>query len=243
MRLPTLAAVLVTLALAGCGSGGTVTVTKTITITGTVVTRTVTTASGAGSGPVAVSLARCTDAELVVALRTPPGSAAAGSTYHEIEFRNTGSTTCSLTGFPGVSALSSGKQSGSPTRGDGERLPTVDLAPGDTAHAQLQIVDVYNYPQSRCARSQATALRVYPPNDFTAQTIAFSFLACSKQGPDLPECCPRAGRDWDPRLIAGNPTVPPARRPVHWWSDLQIPAVHQGLADGRLRGGGRGRRR
>jgi Protein of unknown function (DUF4232) len=194
VRLPTLAAVVVTLAVAGCGSGATVTVTKTITVTGTVVTRTETTPSGAGSGPVSSAVARCTNAALVVTLRTPPGGAAAGSTYHEIEFRNTGSTTCSLTGFPGVSALSGGKQLGSSARGDGESLPTVDLTPGETAHAQLQIADVDNYPQGRCARSKATDLRVYPPNDFTAQTVAFSFLACAKQGPIYLSVAPvRAG--------------------------------------------------
>ena len=48
--------------------------------------------------------------------------------------------------------------------------------------------------QSRCARSKATNLRIYPPNDFTAQTVAFAFLACSKQGPTYLSVAPvRAG--------------------------------------------------
>jgi hypothetical protein len=197
VRVSALTVMVVTLALAGCGSGAsgtatrTVTSSRTITVTDTVVTKIVT---AAGSGPASTSVARCTTAALAVGLRTPPGSAAAGSTYHEIEFTNNGRTTCSLTGFPGVSALSSGKQLGSSARGDGESRRTFALAPGATAHSQLRVTDVENYPPSRCARSQATELRIYPPNDFTARTVRFSFLACSKPGPNYLNVAPvRAG--------------------------------------------------
>jgi hypothetical protein len=173
---------------AGCGSGtsaGSATNTKMVTKTDTVtITTTVTAPGGASSGSGATtSVPRCKTPALAIVVRAAPGGAAAGSTYYEIAFTNTGTAACTLTGFPGVSGHASGKQLGSPGRGDGEPLVTVTLAPGATAHSQLQVTDVENFPPSQCAPAKASDLLVYPPNDFAAKNVPFSFLACSKPGP------------------------------------------------------------
>jgi hypothetical protein len=92
---------------------------------------------------------------------------------------------CTLYGYPGVSALGGGGvQLGSAAARDAShpnRLIT--LNPGATAHVELRITDVGNYPPSACHPANAVALRVYPPNDYTATEIPFSFRACAKPGP------------------------------------------------------------
>ena len=142
--------------------------------------------TGAGSAgqPAATSgsVPRCRTSALEVWLGVGPGGAAAGSTYMPIEFTNTGTTTCTLDGYPGVSARST-QQLGSPAgRNSQVASRTVTLARGASAHAVLQITDVGNYPPATCAPATATTLRVYPPGSFTSQDIAFRLRGCSKAG-------------------------------------------------------------
>jgi hypothetical protein len=59
----------------------------------------------------------------------------------------------------------------------------VNLKPGATAHTVIQIVDVANFPAARCKPAEASGLRVYPPGQFEAAEIPFSFRACSAKGP------------------------------------------------------------
>ncbi len=48
----------------------------------------------------------------------------------------------------------------------------VTLAPGQTANALLRIVQALNYPQATCSPTATTYLRVYPPNQTTADPPA-----------------------------------------------------------------------
>jgi len=124
----------------------------------------------------------CATSALAVWLGLGAGGAAAGSTYYPLEFSNVSHHACHLFGFPGVSAYD-GHQLGSPAARDRSRpARTVTLAPGATAHTVLQIVDVLNFPAARCKPVTASALRVYPPNQFAAAEIPFSFRACSVKG-------------------------------------------------------------
>jgi hypothetical protein len=59
----------------------------------------------------------------------------------------------------------------------------VNLLPGATAHTVVQIVDVANFPASKCKPVDASSLRVYPPGEFSAAEIPFAFRACSAKGP------------------------------------------------------------
>jgi len=111
--------------------------------------------------------------------------AAAGSTYIQIEFTNTSGITCTLYGYPGV-ALTTTRTPGSQVGAAASRAATkpedlVTLTPGETADAQVQIVDVLNYPTASCEPASASYLQVYPPGQKTALYLPLSAQGCAKQ--------------------------------------------------------------
>ena len=114
-----------------------------------------------------------------------PGDATAGSTYYQLEISNVSGQTCTLYGFPGVSALGSGgKQLGSAAgRNHSHTELTVTLRPYQTAHVVLQIADVGNFPAAACHPTTADTLRVYAPGDTASMKFPFSFRACARKGP------------------------------------------------------------
>jgi hypothetical protein len=104
----------------------------------------------------------------------------AGGVYQVIDFTNSSGSTCTLTGYPGVSLVSGPPftQIGlAAKRGGTAPVKTITLAPGATANALLQIVDALNFPTATCAPAKATDLRVYPPN----QTLGV-YLPSASQG-------------------------------------------------------------
>jgi hypothetical protein len=124
----------------------------------------------------------CTTAGLVVWLNTN-GDGAAGSVYFRLEFTNLSSRTCSLNGYPGVSAVDlAGRRIGSPATRNPSGVRAVRLANGGTANAVLRIVAAGNYPPSRCHPRTAAGLRVYPPNRRTSKVVPFPLRACAKAG-------------------------------------------------------------
>jgi hypothetical protein len=141
-------------------------------------------APGYQAAPAAASAPACATSSLMVWLGIP-GAGTAGSTYYELQMSNISGHTCTLFGFPGVSAeSSSGAQLGSPAKRD-HTDPTqlVTLSPFGTAHVVLQITDAGGYPPSQCDPTTAIGLKVYPPNTTTATFVRFSFTACAKSGP------------------------------------------------------------
>lgn len=127
----------------------------------------------------------CATSGLEVWLGLGVGGAAAGSNFYPMEFSNVTGHTCHLSGFPGASAIYQGHQVGSPARWVMSPFfpeRTVILAPGATAHTVLQIANVANFPPSKCGPVIATALKVYPPGQFSATFVPFSFRACSVKG-------------------------------------------------------------
>ena len=117
------------------------------------------------------------------ALRVKPGSAEgyAGGVYQVIEFTNASGAACTLYGYPGVSLVT-----GPPYAQVGlaaKRVSTapvklVTLAPGKSATAVLQIVDALNFPSPSCQPTKAAALKVYPPNQFTAVYLPDTSYGC-----------------------------------------------------------------
>jgi hypothetical protein len=164
----------------------------------TLATMLVATALPGGSPPVGAAGAapRCTTDELVVWLDTR-GNGAAGSTYYDLEFTNLSTHACSISGYPGVSALNfSGQQLGNAAGHDAEHPATLitlssgaahegldGFATGNTATVVLQITDTGNYPPSTCASVAAAGLRVYPPDQTASKIVPFPFGACSRRGP------------------------------------------------------------
>jgi Protein of unknown function (DUF4232) len=127
---------------------------------------------------------RCGTAALTAWLGIP-GDGYAGGVVYQLELSNTSNHTCSLYGFPGVSALApGGHQLGkAANRGHAEPNRLVTLGRGATAHAVLQITDVTVFPPSSCGKTTAVALRVYPPGATRSLEIPFTFQACGKSGP------------------------------------------------------------
>jgi hypothetical protein len=136
------------------------------------------------SQPRAVAQPHCARSRLTSWMGVP-GGATAGSTYYQLEISNVSGRTCTLYGFPGVSALGGGgRQLGSAAaRNVGYTESTVTLRPGQTAHVELQITDVGNFSRSACHPTTADALRVYAPGDYASMKFPFSFPACARKGP------------------------------------------------------------
>lgn len=139
--------------------------------TTTVAAATTTTAGPTGPQP-------CQTAQLSGRLANPNG--AAGTIYYTLELTNTGTTTCTVTGYAGVSFVtnSAGTQIGAAARRDPGSAATVTLAPGKSAGATLGIVDASNYG-SGCGISPAAGLRVYPPGNTAALFVPHAANGCS----------------------------------------------------------------
>jgi hypothetical protein len=56
----------------------------------------------------------------------------------------------------------------------------VTLKSGATGNALLRVTQALNYPSSTCSPKDTTVLRVYPPNETTAVTLAFKSMGCAK---------------------------------------------------------------
>jgi hypothetical protein len=144
-----------------------------------------TTSSGAARHA-AASAPGCTAFGLGVWVAIDQGSGAAGTIYYPLEFTNLSGHTCSLFGFPGVSALDAqGHQLGSPAGWDRTTAPrTVILAPGATAHTLLAYHDAVVTTEAGCDPvNTAVLLRVYPPGQRSASDAAYDFQSCSHAGP------------------------------------------------------------
>lgn len=111
-------------------------------------------------------------------------SRTAGSSYYHLRFKNFGASSCTLTGYPGVSAITrSGHRLGSPAGRDRRYAPKrVTLQPHESARTTIRVVNVSNYPKSRCHPTRAWGLRVFPPNQKKSVAMHFPIRACAKPG-------------------------------------------------------------
>ena len=143
------------------------------------------TSSGtASTAPAAIP--KCTAFDLGVWVAVGEGNGAAGTIYYPLQFTNVSRHTCSLFGYPGVSALDrNGHQLGSPANwGSRAGARTVYLAPGATAHTLLAYHDAAVTTEPGCDPVFSTALlRVYPPDQRQSTFAEFSLEACSHAGP------------------------------------------------------------
>lgn len=107
------------------------------------------------------------------------GNAALGTTYYQLQFTNLTKRTCSLYGFPGVSAVDFARRQvgGASVRSGPKR--SVVLVGGATAHATLGVVDTGNFSAGGCRPVEAFGLRVYAPNQTVSDVIPWPFSVCS----------------------------------------------------------------
>jgi len=187
--------------LTGCSSGGTSTPTPAETVTATPAPTASPSASAASSPADASSSAspatgagdtgadgsaggpaRCAADDLTGSIE-PGSGGAAGSQIVHLALRNTGSTACTLQGWPGVSFVGGGDgaQIGAAARQEKSAPhPTVTLRAGDTAVAPLQIVTASNFAAADCGPKAADGFRVYPPGSKASLFVRDTGLtACS----------------------------------------------------------------
>lgn len=120
----------------------------------------------------------CATSALKVSLG--PANATAGTTFYPLKFVNKGKTSCTLTGYPGVSAVTSaGKQIGNPASRSGGKFRTVTVAPGKQQSASVGIVDTGNFSATNCKPVTAAGLKIIPPNQSQSVTLKKKFLTCS----------------------------------------------------------------
>jgi hypothetical protein len=115
-------------------------------------------------------------------------------TYYTLEFTNVSARTCSLYGYPEVSAYAgsavTGTQIGSAATYDPAVRPRpVMLAPGATAHSVLRVTGPGQFQPAACARVTASELRVLLPDQgplgsrIQPAFVPITLAACSKPGP------------------------------------------------------------
>jgi len=185
-RRPALAAGMLTCAaaLAGCASSGSSSAPPaagaTTTVTSVPGSSSEPPAAVASSSPAAGTTACATSG---LQIKLGPADGYAGGSYQTIDFTNTSGSPCTLTGYPGVSLVTGPpyKQLGVPAkRSTSTPARVVTLAPGATANAVVQIVDALNFPSPSCEPAKAAALKVYPPNQFTAVYLPDTSYGCGK---------------------------------------------------------------
>jgi hypothetical protein len=142
------------------------------------------TATGSGtSGATTASSGTpaCTSADLQASLG---GGAGAGMSQNHtgLQLRNTGSSACTLYGYPGVSWVrgASGIQTGAAAVRQADPSgteTTVTLAPGALASAPLDIVDAAVIPPSECKPVAVRGLRIYPPGQKAALFLSLPTAA------------------------------------------------------------------
>jgi Protein of unknown function (DUF4232) len=145
--------------------------------------------SPATAAALAAATPSCATSGLVIWLSEVPGGGTAGSIYYKLELTNLSGHTCTLLGYPGVSAVNlAGRQLGAGAMRETARRPrlvtlvsgTPTLANGTTASAVLRIIDAGVEPS--CRPVTAAGLRVYPPGQSSSKMVPFPFQSCSRAG-------------------------------------------------------------
>lgn len=112
------------------------------------------------------------------------GGGTAGSVYYRFQFTNLSGHTCTLQGYPKVSAVNlKGQRIGSPASHDSTvKSHLVKPAPEKSAPAVIRVVDADNFPPSACHPVTAAGFRVSPPGNTASRLVPFPFRACAKAG-------------------------------------------------------------
>ena len=125
----------------------------------------------------------CTAGDLAVWVNVSDSSGAAGTIYYPLEFTNHSNHTCRTWGWPGVSATNANEHQ----LGDAAGRLTyytpkwVNIASGGTAHALLGYSDA-EVGTSGCKPANASLIKVYAPNQRTADLGFFSLPVCTVGG-------------------------------------------------------------
>jgi hypothetical protein len=136
-------------------------------------------AAPASGSAVAAGTPACQTGGLVIWLSN--GNGAAGSVFYTMDFTNLSGHTCTLRGYPGVSAvnLRGNKIGRAASRNNTKKVKTVTLANNATVITTLRVVEAGNFSPSVCGPTTAAGLRVYPPNQTASKLVPLPFGVCS----------------------------------------------------------------
>ncbi|WP_346845458.1 DUF4232 domain-containing protein [uncultured Rothia sp.] len=125
--------------------------------------------------------ATCDYGQIHIAAEVAPGGGAAGSRYIHLTFTNSGSSPCSLSGYPAVNYVDSqGNQIGAAARQAAEWTSSgAILAPGESAQATLRETKAALYDAESCHSTQAAGYRVSIPGTSSSLVLNFPAEACS----------------------------------------------------------------
>ena len=136
--------------------------------------------SSSSAAPTPTATKACSASGLVVWAGEEPGGGAAGSVYYRIELTNLSTATCTVDGYPKVNAVDlKGARIGAFAGHESGKAPKpVTLAPGQSATAQLRIVDALNFPADKCKATTAAGLRVAIPGGSGNKIAPLAFETC-----------------------------------------------------------------
>jgi hypothetical protein len=119
----------------------------------------------------------CSAAQTQVWIGVGGGSGFAGGYGMPLEFSNVGRQSCTLYGYPGVSAVRGARQLGPAATRIPEARSLVTLAPGATAYAFLRVTDT----GALCGRSGVSAdgFKVYAPGQRAAKPVYMPVTVCA----------------------------------------------------------------
>lgn len=138
-------------------------------------------AAPGGSAAAAHVAPKCAASQLTAWIGLPP-TGAAGTITYQLELSNISHRTCTLKGFPGVSAIGRHGQLGhAAVRDHSHTSRLVTLHPRGTAHVELGITNTSGLAPGTCHAAMAEGLKVFPPNDRRADIVDFAFTTCSKR--------------------------------------------------------------
>ena len=137
--------------------------------------------AGASTGQPAQAQGRqaCHRADLEV--RAGKIEGAAGSTFRRINFVNTGSSACTIQGWPRVAFRNAGGHLiGRPARHDGGPAHLVSIPAGERARSTVRVPNPGNFTPAVCGPRHAEEIRVTPPHRSFSVRLAWSIDVCSK---------------------------------------------------------------
>lgn len=129
----------------------------------------------------AATVKPCSSAGLVVWAGPQAGGGTAGGFTYEIQFTNLSGKSCSLVGYPSVSAVSlkGAKIGAAAAPGPGTKLGPQTLAEGQSATATLQIADALNFPKGKCKPTWAAGLKIGIPGGSGSKIAPLAFETCA----------------------------------------------------------------
>jgi hypothetical protein len=126
----------------------------------------------------------CRASNLGVWVAADQGDGTLGTIYFPLEFTNLSTHTCTLDGFPGVSAIdNTGQQLGDSADWD-HSVPAqkVTLTPGATGYAMLAYHDAVAGSCPPADLRTPTELQIYPPNQTFADHAIWDSPVCTAPG-------------------------------------------------------------